>query len=115
MKLTKIDKVQTSLKQLIDVDPSGEINEIYRVDDIRHNQVLIAKVYQERQDVFKFEYLSNFFAAGTGITLTTNDAGVTTITSTATSSGVSTNSNVLIDCGAFLTPNENVLVDCGTF
>ena len=114
MKLIKIDKVQTSLKQLIDVDPSGEIGELYRVDDIRHNQVLVAKVYDERQDKFKFEYLSNFFAAGTGVTLTTVN-GVTTISSTAIPSGVSTNSNVLIDCGAFLTPNENVLVDCGTF
>jgi hypothetical protein len=115
MKLSKINKVQTSLKQLIDVDTSSIYGEAFRADDIRHNQVLVAKVYNERQDSFRFEYLSDFFAAGTGITLTTDDAGVTTITSTATGSGVSTNSNVLIDCGAFLTPNENVLVDCGTF
>jgi hypothetical protein len=115
MKPIKINKVQTSLKQLIDVDTSSNYGQAYRVDDVRHNQILIAKVYTDRQDSFRFEYLSNFFAAGTGITLTTDDEGITTITSTATSSGVSTNSNVLIDCGAFLTPNENVLVDCGTF
>jgi hypothetical protein len=114
MKPIKINKIQTSLKQLIDVDTSSSYGEAYRYDDVRHNQILVAKVYTDRQDVFRFEYLSNFFAAGTGITLTT-DNGVTTITSTAISSGVSTNSNVLIDCGAFLTPNENVLIDCGTY
>jgi hypothetical protein len=114
MKPIKINKVQTSLKELIDVDVTSNYGQAFRQDDVRHNQVLIAKVYPDRRDSFKFEYLSNFFAAGTGITLTT-DNGVTTITSTATSSGVSTNSNVLIDCGAFLTPNENVLIDCGTY
>jgi hypothetical protein len=29
--------------------------------------------------------------------------------------GGGTNSNVLIDCGYFLTPNENLLIDCGSF
>lgn len=114
MKSGKVNKIQTSLKQLIDVDVTSNYGQAFRQDDVRHNQVLISKVYPDRLDSFKFEYLSNFFTAGTGITLTTTN-GVTTITSTATSSGVSTNSNVLIDCGAFLTPNENVLIDCGTY
>lgn len=114
MKPIKINKVQTSLKQLIDVDTTSNYGQAFREDDVRHNQVLVAKVFPDRLDSFRFEYLSSYFAAGTGITLTTNN-GITTITSTAISSGVSTNSNVLIDCGAFLTPNENVLIDCGTF
>ena len=113
MKLTKIDKVNISLKQLLDIDSSNNNDEIYRVDDIQHNQVLVANVVEERMDTFRFRYLDSLFAAGTGITLT-NNSGVITITSTATG-GVSTNSNVLIDCGAFLTPNENVLIDCGTY
>lgn len=115
MKPYKINKVQTSLKELIDVDTASIYGEAFRQDDIRHNQVLVAKVYEDRRDTFRFEYLSSYFTAGTGITLTVDDYGVTTITSTATGGGASTNSNVLIDCGAFLTPNENVLIDCGTY
>lgn len=113
MKLTKINKVDISLKQLLDIDTSNNNDEIYRVDDVQHNQILVANVYEERMDTFRFAYLDSLFAAGTGITLT-NNSGVITIDSTATG-GVSTNSNVLIDCGAFLTPNENVLIDCGTY
>jgi hypothetical protein len=114
MKLTKINKVDISLKQLLDIDTSSDNDELIRVDDVQHNQILVANVYEERMDTFKFRYLDSLFAAGTGITLT-NNSGVITIDSTATGSGVSTNSNVLIDCGAFLTPNENVLIDCGTY
>jgi hypothetical protein len=113
MKLTKINKVDISLKQLLDIDTSNNNDEIYRVDDVQHNQILVANVFEERMDTFRFSYLDSLFQAGTGITLT-NNSGVITITSTATG-GVSTNSNVLIDCGAFLTPNENVLIDCGTY
>ena len=113
MKLAKINKVDISLKQLLDIDTSSEYDELIRVDDVQHNQVLVANIYEERPDTFRFRYLDSLFTAGAGITLT-NNSGVITIESTATG-GVSTNSNVLIDCGAFLTPNENVLIDCGTY
>ena len=79
MKLSSINKVDISLKQLLDVDASG--GAIDTVDAIRNGQVLTAYVTSERKDKFRFKNFSSFLAAGTGITLTTSN-GVTTISST---------------------------------
>jgi hypothetical protein len=94
MKLAKINKVDISLKQLLDVDASGGSTDT--VDTIRDGQILTAYVTAERRDQFRFKNLSSFLAAGTGITLSTS-SGVTTIS--ATGGGTGTVTSVQLTAG----------------
>ena len=79
MKLTTINKVDISLKQLIDLDASN--GDYDRVDNIRNGQILTAYVNPERTDQFRFRYLTDILVAGAGITFVTTN-GITTISST---------------------------------
>lgn len=85
-KLTSIDKVDISLKQLIDIDTQN--GDYDRVDNIRNGQFLTAYVSKERTDQFRFRYLTDFLVAGTGITFSTSN-GVTTISATGGGGGAS--------------------------
>ena len=78
-KLTKINKVDISLKQLSDIDTQNGSYD--RVDNIRNGQILTAYVNPERTDQFRFRYLTDILVAGAGITFTTTN-GITTISST---------------------------------
>jgi hypothetical protein len=84
MKLLKINKVDISLKQLMDLDASN--GDIDRVDNIRNGQILTAYVNPERTDQFRFRYLTDILVAGSGITFTTVN-GITTISSTGGGGG----------------------------
>jgi hypothetical protein len=77
-KLTKINKVDISLKQLSDIDTQNGSYD--RVDNIRNGQILTAYVSSERTDQFRFRYLTDILVAGSGITFTTTN-GITTISS----------------------------------
>ena len=84
MKLLKINKVDISLKQLIDLDASN--GDIDRVDNIRNGQILTAYVNPERTDQFRFKYITDILVAGSGITFVTTN-GITTISSTGGGGG----------------------------
>jgi hypothetical protein len=141
-------KVNISLRQLIDIDETGGI-----VDDgitpegrIKNNQILtgfaelIDPETRGKVKSFRFKNLTDLIQGGTGITISTDKDGVTTISSsgvrkiiagtnitisptsglgdvtinsTGGGGGSSTTSNVLIDGGTFLT--ANALIDAGTF
>lgn len=77
-KLTKINKVDISLKQLSDLDTQNGSYD--RVDNIRNGQILTAYVNSERTDQFRFRYLTDILVAGSGITFVTTN-GITTISS----------------------------------
>lgn len=77
-KLTKINKVDISLKQLSDLDTQNGSYD--RVDNIRNGQILTAYVNPERTDQFRFRYLTDILVAGSGITFVTTN-GITTISS----------------------------------
>jgi len=94
LKLSKVNKVDISLKQLIDIDTSG--GDIDTVDTISNGQILTAYVSAERTDQFRFKNLSSFLAAGTGISLSTT-SGVTTIS--ATGGGTGTVTSVQLTAG----------------
>ena len=79
MKLSNINKVDISLKQLLDIDTTSGSRDT--VDKIRNGQVLTAYVTAERKDQFRFKDFASFLAAGTGISLSSLN-GVTTISST---------------------------------
>lgn len=140
-------KVDISLRQLIDIDETGGITaQVDRAEGkITNNQILTA--YAEKIDPngtlgkvksFRFKNLSSLITGGTGITISTDKDGITTISNTGVrkiiagtnvtispttgigdvtinSVGNNTTSNVLIDGGTFLAPTENVLIDAGTF
>ena len=83
-KLTKINKVDISLKQLSDIDTQNGSYD--RVDNIRNGQILTAYVSSERTDQFRFRYLTDILVAGSGITFVTTN-GITTISSTGGGGG----------------------------
>jgi hypothetical protein len=85
-KLTKIDKVDISLKQLSDIDTQNGSYD--RVDNIRNNQILTSYVSAERTDQFRFKYLTDILVAGSGIAFSTTN-GVTTISATGGGGGAS--------------------------
>jgi hypothetical protein len=86
MKLTKINKVDISLKQLIDLDASN--GDYDRVDNIRNGQILTAYVSPERPDQFRFKYLTDLIIAGSGVTITSLN-GILTISAIGGGGGVS--------------------------
>ena len=87
-KQNKINKVDISLKQLMDVDTTNELA-YRRVDNIFPNQVLTSYTNTLRRDAFRFKYLTDLITAGTGVTIT-NNAGIITIASTGTASPLTT-------------------------
>ena len=84
MKLTKINKVDISLKQLSDINTQNDSYD--RVDNIRNGQILTSYVNSERVDQFRFRYLTDILVAGSGITFSTVN-GITTISSTGGGGG----------------------------
>lgn len=87
-KQNKINKVDISLKQLLDVDTTNELA-YRRLDNIFPNQVLTSYTNPLRRDAFRFKYLTDLIQAGTGVTIT-NNAGIITIASTGTASPLTT-------------------------
>jgi hypothetical protein len=79
-KQNKINKVDISLKQLIDVDTT---NQLYykRLDNIQPNQVLASYTNVYKKDAFRFKYLTDLIIAGSGVTIT-NNLGILTISAT---------------------------------
>lgn len=129
-------KVDISLRQLADFDATGGDRD--RVDNVRDNQVLVSLSKFNRPKTFSFRYISDLLVGGTGVTISTDKDGITTISNsgvrkiiagtnitispvsglgdvTINSVGNNTTSNVLVDGGTFLAASENVLIDAGTF
>ncbi len=70
-------KVDISLRQLADFDQTGGSRD--RVDNVRDNQVLVSLSNINRPKTFSFKYISDLLLGGTGITITTDKDGITTI------------------------------------
>jgi hypothetical protein len=100
-KLTKINKVDISLKQLSDIDTQNGSYD--RVDNIRNGQILTAYVSSERTDQFRFRYLTDILVAGSGITFVTTN-GITTISSTGGGPGGVTSIDVDGGTGISVSP-----------
>ena len=137
-KLTaKTPKSALTLRGLADIDESaGDRN---RVDNVRDNQVLVSLSKFNRPKTFSFRYISDILIGGNGITISTDNDGITTISNSGvrkiiagtnvtispvsglgdvtinSTGGGGTTFNVLIDGGTFLAPTENTLIDAGTF
>jgi hypothetical protein len=111
-KQNKIEKVDISLKQLVDLDTT---NSLYnnRLDNIRDNQVLTSGTNKYRQDVFRFKYLTDLILAGSGVTITSND-GILTISSTGGGGGGVTSIDVNGGTGILVSP-AGPITTSGTF
>jgi hypothetical protein len=73
-------KVDISLRQLADFDQTAGSRD--RVDNVRDNQVLVSLSNINRPKTFSFRYLSDLLQGGTGISISTDKDGITTITNT---------------------------------
>lgn len=76
-------KVDISLRQLADFDQTGGDRD--RVDNVRDNQVLVSLSKFNRPKTFSFRYISDLLIGGTGITISTDKDGITTISASAAS------------------------------
>ena len=140
-------KVDISLRQLIDIDETGGIVDDPNVPEgkIKNNQILtgfaelIDPETRGKVKSFRFKNLTDLLLGGTGITISTDKDGITTISNSGvrkiiagtnvtispvsglgdvtinSTGGGGTTFNVLIDGGTFLAPTENTLIDAGTF
>lgn len=70
-------KVDISLRQLADFDATGGDRD--RVDNVRDNQVLVSLSKFNRPKTFSFRYISDLLIGGTGVTISTDKDGITTI------------------------------------
>ncbi len=70
-------KVDISLRQLADFDQTG--GDRNRVDNVRDNQVLVSLSNFNRPKTFSFRYISDLLLGGTGISISTDKDGITTI------------------------------------
>lgn len=70
-------KSDLTLRQLADIDESAGSQTRY--DNIRNNQVLVSLVNIDRPRTFSFHYISDIIQGGTGVTISTNTNGITTI------------------------------------
>ena len=70
-------KSDLTLRQLADFDESG--GDRNRVDNVRDNQVLVSLSKFNRPKTFSFRYISDLLLGGTGITISTDKDGLTTI------------------------------------
>ena len=73
-------KVDISLRQLADFDQTGGDRD--RVDNVRDNQVLVSLSNINRPKTFSFRYISDLLIGGTGVTISTDKDGITTISAT---------------------------------
>jgi hypothetical protein len=73
-------KVDISLRQLADFDQTGGSRD--RVDNVRDNQVLVSLSKFNRPKTFSFRYISDLLQGGTGISISTDKDGLTTISNT---------------------------------
>jgi hypothetical protein len=70
-------KSNITLRQLADIDESaGSRN---RPDNIRNNQVLVSLVNVSLPRTFSFRYISDIIKGGTGVSISTDSSGITTI------------------------------------
>lgn len=104
IKLKKIDRVPTSLKQLIDVDSSTGIPRC--VDCISNGMILVADVPRDisKKDTFVFKNLTDIIKAGQGMQATLVN-GVMTISSSLES----LNLNDLLDVSIINPADDDVL------
>lgn len=70
-------KVDISLRQLADFDQTGGDRD--RVDNVRDNQVLVSLSKLERPKTFSFRYISDILLGGNGVTISTGQDGITSI------------------------------------
>jgi hypothetical protein len=73
-------KVDISLRQLADFDQTGGSRD--RVDNVRDNQVLVSLSKFNRPKTFSFRYISDLLQGSTGISISTDKDGLTTISNT---------------------------------
>ena len=73
-------KVDISLRQLADFDSTG--GDRNRVDNVRDNQILVSLSKFNRPKTFSFHYISDILLGGTGVTISTDKDGITSITNT---------------------------------
>lgn len=73
-------KVDISLRQLADFDATGGDRD--RVDNVKSNQVLVSLSNFNRPKTFSFQYISDLLQGGTGISISTDKDGITSITNT---------------------------------
>jgi hypothetical protein len=73
-------KVDISLRQLADFDQTAGSRD--RVDNVRDNQVLVSLSKFNRPKTFSFRYISDLLQGGTGISISTDKDGLTTISNT---------------------------------
>jgi hypothetical protein len=81
-------KVDISLRQLADFDQTG--GDRNRVDNVRDNQVLVSLSNINRPKTFSFKYISDLLLGGTGITISTDKDGITTISASGGGGSTST-------------------------
>jgi hypothetical protein len=104
VKLKKIDRVPTSLKQLIDVDSSTGITRC--VDCISNGMILVADVPRDisKKDTFVFKNLTDIIKVGQGMQATLVN-GIMTISSSLES----LNLNDLLDVSITNPADDDVL------
>jgi len=102
-KLKKIDRVPTSLKELIDVDSSTGITRC--VDCISNGMILVASVSEiYKRDTFVFKHLTDIIKVGQGIQATLTN-GIMTLSSSLES----LNLNDLLDVSITNPADDDVL------
>jgi len=103
IKLKKIDRVPTSLKELIDVDSSTGITRC--VDCISNGMILVASVSEiYKRDTFVFKHLTDIIKVGQGIQATLTN-GIMTLSSSLES----LNLNDLLDVSITNPADDDVL------
>jgi len=70
-------KSTITLRELADIDESA--GSTTRFDNIRNNQILVSLVNINRPKTFSFHYISDILQGGTGVTISTDTNGVTTV------------------------------------
>jgi hypothetical protein len=112
-KVNKVNKVDISLKQLSDLDVTGALFN-RRADNIRNNQILTSYTSQEKPDIFRFRYLSDFIKAGSGVTITESSGILTISSSGGGGSGTVTSIDVNGGTGISVSP-AGPITTSGTF